>query len=71
MEVNEMLIGLFLTPTTVTNSCNKCGEKIHADCDMFKHKKTKKGDSYLCPKCKGFGIETVRPKVKGRRGGTK
>ena len=58
-----------MTPTTVTNSCNTCGKRFHEDCDMFKHRKTKKGDSYKCPKCKGFGIQTVRPKVKGRRGG--
>ena len=58
-----------MTPTTVTNTCTACGKQIHEDCDMFKHKNHKKGEYYKCPKCKGFGIKTVQPKVKGRRGG--
>ena len=64
-----------MTPLTVTNNCATCGKNIHEYCDIFKlmsnqnPKTTAAG--YNCPKCKGYGIVTVRPKVKGRRGGLK
>lgn len=62
-----------MTPSTVTNTCTTCGKQIHEDCDMFKHKKSKVQNAssklYYCPKCKGYGIKTIRPKVKSRRGG--
>ena len=58
----------FMTPTTVTHTCTTCGKQIHEDCDMFKH--MKRIGIYKCPKCKGFGIITIRPKITGRRGRT-
>ena len=55
-----------MTPTTVITTCTTCGKEIHEDCDMFTH--MKRSGNYKYPKCKGFSIITVRPKVTGRRG---
>ena len=56
-----------MTPLTKTNTCTLCGKKIHEDCDIFKHKKA--SGNYKCPNCKGFGIQTVRPKLRARQVG--
>ena len=34
---------------------------------IFKHKKA--SGNYKCPNCKGFGIQTVRPKLRARQVG--
>ena len=55
-----------MTPTNVTQTCTIYGGEIHEDCDIFKH--MKRIGNYKCPKCKGFGIITVRSQLVGRRG---
>ena len=69
-ELEEELGGCMLeemTPTTVTNTCTKCGKKIHKECD--RHINMKKGPNYRRPDCKGIRIQTVKPKLcRNRRG---